>query len=718
MQLKQIDILKYKSIKSPITVYFKEGKVVALIGKNGSGKTNILEAIKFAMSINRNYRTEKIESEIKYHIELTDEEIKEYFSCVQSERKSKEIVVDFNGANPEVRLIQAPILEIDAELFKSRLDAVLKNYRESAHKYLNALKEIEASDSYFGSYLDVHVADGNNGSIFNLTSSYIEQIESNIKNQIKEIKNYIQQIFKDDKIYLNQHDHLYTSFRHFWNIKLYRIPEDEEIKISPIVAKSLNINKQDLDKANEKLNRRLKEINNLLESEYKHIQTQIDEFDKIKQEISAVFDAKSEEHYEKQEQTNKLFETVMQNLRKAVFRNCYYIDNENSLVFYNSGNREYRNEYTYQEYLNSRNPILEAFDNFLRAKGLIDKTLSVSQKDKLEEGQIKKVIKVLNAEFLANLMPKFDSKEIIKFEVKYDNGSFNLYVHEKSRDVVSFNSTSLGRRWYLTYQFVKALLKPGDLLLIDEPAAFLHPQAQSEFKRELEMLARNGIGVFYSTHSPYMIPEDWGQVYNVKMTDNGTQVESFETGDDLCETIKSELGAKITSDILFNLSKTILLVEGIADKTCIEKFAELLNYDLSDYHIHVCDGEAILQVAYFCLRHRTIKVKVVLDNDNQYKNDGFRRAHSMYSECIDLINANPERCVYIGKGEGGCLEDLFVEGANAKYKHYKNQKGQWKVDVQAVKSLKSISDISEQTKANFEQLFEQLDIPKLDEPKK
>ena len=717
MKLTQIDILKYKSIKSLVTVYFNEGEVVTLIGKNGSGKTNVLEAIKFAMAINRNYRTEKIDSEIKYHIELTDEEIKDYFSCVQSENISKEIIVEFNGENPEVRKIQAPLLEFDAENFKLRLDDILKNYKESAHKYLKSLKEIESSDSYFGSYLDVHVEGGNKGSIFKLTSTYIDQTESNIKNQINEIKKYIQQIFKDNKIYLNQYDHPYSSISHLWDISFYRIPEDEEIKISPIVAKSLNISKKDLDKANEKLNRRLKEINNLLEGEYKNIQTQLDEFDKIKKEIAAIFDAKSEEIYEQQEQTNKLFETVMQKLRKAVFRNCYYIDNENSIIFYNSVNREYRNEYTNQEYLNSRNPILEAFDNFLRVKGIIDEKSSISQKDKLEECQIKKAIRALNSEFLINLMPEFENGEILKFEVKYDNGSFNLYVHEKNGDVVSFNSTSLGRRWYLTYQFVKALLKPGDLLLVDEPAAFLHPQAQTEFKKELEMLAQNGIGVFYSTHSPYMIPEDWGQVYNVTMTSDGTQVVKFETSDELCETIKSELGASATSDILFNLSKTILLVEGIADKICIEKFAELLNYNLSDYHIHVCDGEAILQIAYLCLKNKMIKVKVVLDNDNKYKNDYFIRSHSMYSECIDMINANLDCCAYIGKGERGCLEDLFVE-KDDKFKYYNRQKAQKKVNVKAVSSLKSISDVSEQTKANFEQLFKQLGIPKLDESKR
>ncbi len=70
MYLTQIDILKYKSIKNPVSVYFNEGKVVTLIGKNGSGKTNVLEAIKYAMSQNHYYGRDKIECEINVIIKL------------------------------------------------------------------------------------------------------------------------------------------------------------------------------------------------------------------------------------------------------------------------------------------------------------------------------------------------------------------------------------------------------------------------------------------------------------------------------------------------------------------------------------------------------------------------------------------------------------------------------------------------------------------------
>ena len=717
MYLTQIDILKYKSIKNPVSVYFNEGKVVTLIGKNGSGKTNVLEAIKYAMSQNHYYGRDKIECEIKYHIELTDDEVDEYFSCVQTEQKSKEIIVDFNGNNLEQRFVSSSTIWIETESFKSRLDIVLSNFETAAKKYIKALQSIETDYNYFGNYIDVKVEEENRGSLSYLMAETSKWVKDSIKRQIDEIKRYIDNLFDGDKILLSRYNHFSSMYLHSDHIKAYKIAEEEEIKISPIVASSLKITKEALDKANKRLNRKIKFINNILDKEYGEIQKQIEEFNKIKDEIAAVFRVEDDKLYERNEGLNNQFQSIIQKLRSVVFCNCYYLDNENSLIFYNTTNRQYRNEQIAQEFLNSRNPINEAFDLFLHDEGIIDGKISITQRDQLEEKTIAKAVKLLNNQFLPKIIPKFDNDEIIKFEVNYENGSLNLYVHEKNGEIVSFNNTSLGRRWYLTYQFVKALFKAGDMLLIDEPAAFLHPQAQVEFKKELEVLAGQGVYVFYSTHSPYMIPEDWGQVYNVKMTESGTQVEKCESGDYLCEAIKTDLGANATLDILFNLSKTILLVEGIADKTCIEKFAELLKYSLNDYHIHVCDGEAILQVAYICLKHKIIKTKVVLDNDNKYKNDKFKRGHSMYNECIDLLESNKHCCVYIGKGENGCLENLFAEMPDTKYKYYNNRRQQWKVDIAAIQNINSISDVSEQTRNNFEQLFRQLGIPKFDDIK-
>ena len=50
MRLKQITIKKFKSIKEPIDIVLNdEHKFYTFIGKNGSGKTNVLQAIKKAL---------------------------------------------------------------------------------------------------------------------------------------------------------------------------------------------------------------------------------------------------------------------------------------------------------------------------------------------------------------------------------------------------------------------------------------------------------------------------------------------------------------------------------------------------------------------------------------------------------------------------------------------------------------------------------------------
>lgn len=721
MQLTRIDILKYKSIKNPVSVYFNEGKVVTLIGKNGSGKTNVLEAIKYAFSKNQFYGREKIECEIKYHIELTDEELEEYFSCVQTEDREKEIIVDFNCNNLERRLVFSSSISIEAKIFKERLEAVLNNFEIAAKNYITALHKVETDRNFFGNYIDVKVEEDDRGSLSYLTAETIKWVKEIIERHIGEIKRYIDGLFDGDKISLSRYDHIGSLYLNSDYINFYKIAEDEQIKISPIVASSLKITKDELEKANRRLNRKIKSINKTLEKEYTEIQRQIEEFKKIKNEIDDIFRVEGDKLFEQNEQLNKQFKSFIQKIRELVFCNCYYLDNENSLIFYNSFNRNYRNEQVQQEYLNSRNPIVEAFDMFLRDNKIIDGKTSITQKEKIDDKIIVKAVRLLNSQFLPGILPKFDNNEIIKFEVRNENGALNLYVHEKNGDIVSFNDTSLGRRWYLTYQFVKALLKPRDILLIDEPAAFLHPQAQTEFKKELEALSQNGIGVFYSTHSPYMIPEDWGQVYNVAMADNGTQLTKFESGDDLCEIIKNELGATNTANILFNLEKTILLVEGVADLTCLEKFAKILSYNLETYKILPCNGSPIFDVTYLCI-HQHIKFKALFDLDNKNKPEMWMNKKYGYNEYIKIFDKN-ENCVFTPAiRHKKSIEDCFHENDSARYfSDYKRtdkhnvEYCERKIDVEKIKQA---TEFEEETKSNFEQLFRQLGIPKLDETNK
>ena len=259
---------------------------------------------------------------------------------------------------------------------------------------------------------------------------------------------------------------------------------------------------------------------------------------------------------------------------------------------------------------------------------------------------------------------------------------------------------------------MKNTLQKGDVFIIDEPAGMLHPAAQQEVLVELQELAAKDIKVIYSTHSAYLIPDNFKIVHNVEMsTEDGTIVNSYKCNDDLCKSICDELGVQRTSEILFGLSKTTLIVEGEADKACLQKFFEALKCDQSNYCIFECRGQPILDVAHLCISWG-IKFKALFDRDTIEKSrEGYLTEHG-YKTYLDEIQRNAN-CVFTpANGERKSLEDCFSKLDQERY--FSEIKGQMKISKEKIKSATEFED---ETKKNFEQLFIQLEIPKLDESK-
>lgn len=214
-----------------------------------------------------------------------------------------------------------------------------------------------------------------------------------------------------------------------------------------------------------------------------------------------------------------------QYLKQSLFSMGYLIDNEVSLLFSSQIN-------------NYQNPILKAIDIFLKTNGYYKGEESILDITKIEKDRLTKLIEKINNEFWSGIISKFDKTEIIRYFLRINENRLSLFVEKKTGECIEFNSRSLGCRWYLTYGFVKKLLKPEDFLFIDEPGAFLHPQTQLELRQDLEDIAQKGIYVFITTHSPYMITDNWKNVCNLIMIENGTEIQSFHNSDSLCQTIK------------------------------------------------------------------------------------------------------------------------------------------------------------------------------------
>lgn len=712
MEVQKIKILNYKSIKELIEIPFSNnGGLVTFIGKNGSGKTNILQAIRKTIAKQTGYyRGEKEAISSQYTLKVTKEEKEKYFSSVNVEKCGDEIVVDFTNGEEHVKKVQAPILTVSVGQYKTKLEKLFKRIKKAGKNYVDKLKGIEQKFE-LSYYPNMQIVDEKDRISF-LDSYKISYIENEIKRQIEEIREYLLSTFEKEYITIGDHLDYSRRFMPFREIEFYQIASNKNIRVSSILAKSLGLNKEDIEKVNEKLNNEINEINKQLKTEYAILTDCLKEFNKIKEEIYDIFDEQEEKSYEIQERIDNEYKQFCRLLKDSIYRIGYYIDNEETLLFFNKNVGYNRREFL-NEYLNAKNPIWEAIHQFLLEHNYYKEEESILELDKIEESRLKYLEKKINKEFLSSLVSGFDKDEILGYRIAFNNKNVSIFVKEKSGEEIDINSTSLGRRWFLTYSFVKRLLKKGDFLFIDEPAAFLHPQAQIEFRKDLEQLAKGGVYVFITTHSPYMIPENWANVHNVTMAESGTQIQSFTDKDELCESIKEELGISRTSDILFNLSKTILLVEGVADKACIEKFARKLGYDLSNYHILPCNGSSIIGLTYLCIREK-IKFKALLDADNKNKPKEWLNRQFGYKEYLEIIKNNKD-CIFTPEdGARKCLEDCFsLQDTSRYFYEKKNLDGskEMKIDFNKIEDGEVFTD---ETLKNFEQLFIKLGIPKID----
>ena len=55
--------------------------------------------------------------------------------------------------------------------------------------------------------------------------------------------------------------------------------------------------------------------------------------------------------------------------------------------------------------------------------------------------------------------------------------------------------------------YLRHVVQPGDVLIIEEPESHLHPEMQVEFIRQLAAVVRSGVRVMLTTHSEWVLEE-------------------------------------------------------------------------------------------------------------------------------------------------------------------------------------------------------------------
>ena len=494
MKLIKIEIGNYKSITEPIGVQFTNHLPTVLIGKNGSGKSNILEALEHINSTNSNLPGKYSANGLRYkaYIRLNNSEFAKLFPNEEyAEEKAEFSAYSSSKDGLHINTIESKTI---VPLLRKELENVLEltnELEDAVDTYEKALNKIECDDSDTIGY-DIIDAKGITTNYYVLKSKSQFFIE-----QIRQLSNSFINDIKSENVFCFSLPHytleLFPPHAELTPFKLrYKAPELAKFEQRFITINESAI-KREITKINKRTDDACKKVDEIL--------------NKLKIQTERLLDTA---------ECGVITEFV-NNVTKVFGNNCAYLLSENSQVLFKDFKKENDNRY-----YNPSAVIFEAYAKLHNKKAILnDKNYMLTNK-RLSDFE----------EWLNANRPEFECGMYEKISVDTnEKNQPSIFIHENNKQVVPLNETSAGRRWYFTYYFVKNTLNPGDTFIIDEPASMLHPSAQKEILLDICNMTKKGIRVIYSTHSPYLIPEDWSCVGFVSMS-NSTQISYVDTKDE------------------------------------------------------------------------------------------------------------------------------------------------------------------------------------------
>ena len=144
--------------------------------------------------------------------------------------------------------------------------------------------------------------------------------------------------------------------------------------------------------------------------------------------------------------------------------------------------------------------------------------IALDQRRKKEDSLgVANAVEFIETSVMQGLVDFEESGELPYPEISYRTTSGNFLLHQTSSMVTELAPLIL---------FLKYLVRPGDLLILEEPESHLHPAAQLQLARGIARLVNAGVQVLITTHSGDFM----GQIDNLLRMSNSREETARSLG--------------------------------------------------------------------------------------------------------------------------------------------------------------------------------------------
>ena len=217
---------------------------------------------------------------------------------------------------------------------------------------------------------------------------------------------------------------------------------------------------------------------------------------------------------------------IFQILRRAFYADIYTFPTERTAFIFQYRQQKVRIEElltdTDQSELEQRGtPLVEPVNSFLEMI-----LISYQKKDQDREEEINQNPQLGEYVKLADFL----EKEILQGTVDFETSELRkelLFQPKENTKLEMPIVSSMVKELVPLVLCLRYLVKPNELLIIDEPEMNLHPAAQVEIAEFLAMLVNAGLHVLITTHSPYIVDHLANLMQAAKHEDPDSIKENF-----------------------------------------------------------------------------------------------------------------------------------------------------------------------------------------------